>query len=103
MNMYAQTKVLPCQNCKFEKQDWGLTWLYWNSLKSTAGARRVKAFYMLVLLECLLALSTGPHEWGEFYSCLLSSSHPVIDVYVKALVRVDSVKIICSSGRRPQE
>ena len=34
---------------------------------------------MLVLLECLLALSTGPHEWGEFYNCLLSSSHPVID------------------------
>ena len=26
---------------KFEKQDCGLTWLYWNALKSTAGARRV--------------------------------------------------------------
>ena len=41
MNMYAQTKVLPCQKGKFEKQDCGLVWLYWNSLKSTAVARRV--------------------------------------------------------------
>ena len=41
MNMYAQTKVLPCQKGKFEKQDCGLAWLYWNSLKSMAGARMV--------------------------------------------------------------
>ena len=43
MSMYAQTKVLPCQKGKFEKQDCGLVWLYWNSLKSTAGAQRVKS------------------------------------------------------------
>ena len=42
MNMYRKTKVLHCQKGKFEKQDGGLMWLYWNSLKSTAGARRVK-------------------------------------------------------------
>ena len=41
MNMYAQTKVLPCEKGKFEKQDCGLVWLHWNSLKSTADARRV--------------------------------------------------------------
>ena len=43
MNMYAQTKVLPHQKGKFEKQDCGLLWLYWNSLKSTAGAQRVNS------------------------------------------------------------
>ena len=41
MNMYGQTKVLPCQKGKFEEQDCGLMWLYWNSLKSMAGTRRV--------------------------------------------------------------
>ena len=41
MNRYAQTKILPCQKGKFEKQDCGLAWLYWNSLKSMAGLKRL--------------------------------------------------------------
>ena len=36
MNMYAQTKVLPCQKGKFEKQDCGLTWPHWNSSTAVA-------------------------------------------------------------------
>ena len=40
----SETKVFSCQNFKFEKQDCSLMWVYWNSLKSTAGARRVKLF-----------------------------------------------------------
>ena len=44
MYMYTETKVLLCQKGKFEKQDCSLVWLYWNSLKSMAGAQRVKWF-----------------------------------------------------------
>ena len=66
MNMYAQTKVLPCQKGKFEKQDCGLVWLYWNSLKSTAGAQRVNLphinyrVHYTCYLPCTLAACECP-------------------------------------------
>ena len=59
MYMYAQTKVLPCQKGKFEKQDCGLLWLYWNSLKSTAGAWRVNAVNANTLPDQMYHVSFG--------------------------------------------
>ena len=62
MNMYAQTKVLPCQKGKFEKQDCGVMWLYWNSLKSTAGTRRVN--YVLLIIAGIVK---GHMKWLKMY------------------------------------